>query len=192
MEIVYCVDCGKKLRDHDFVRGAAYTRDKRHYCTTCRPLNAPSSEAPVRAAKPKTTRSPAAKGPSAARPRSPLLVAAIAGGVLLTGALIAVVVSSGKDSAPHRDDVQAESAKREAAARDALGRARAFESSNPKDLEGQVQAWKNVAPVCERTASAKEARRSLDRALAALDRERARAEAAKKALGPPPAAAWDF
>jgi len=192
MEIVYCVDCGKKLRDHDFVRGAAYTRDKRHYCTTCRPLNSPSSEAPVRAVKPKTTPFPAAKGLSAARPRSSLLVAAIAGGVLLAGALIAVVVSSGKDSGPARDDAQAESAKREAAAQDALGRARAFESSNPKDLEGQVQAWKNVAPVCERTASAKEARRSLDRALAALDRERARAEAAKKALGPPPAAAWDF
>src|SRR3954470_23183802 len=98
MEIVYCVDCGKKLRDHDFVRGAAYTQDKRHYCTTCRPLNPPSSEAPARAPKPKTTRARAAESPSRGRPRSALLVAG--GIVLLAGALIAVVVSRAGNSAP--------------------------------------------------------------------------------------------
>lgn len=185
MEIVYCVDCGKKLRDHDFVRGAAYTRDKRHYCTTCRPLNSPSAEAPARAPKPKTPRAPAARLP---KPKSRLLVAVIAGGVLLAGALIAVFVFSGRDPAPPPEDAQGN----ESVARDAVRRARDFESAHPKNLEGQVQAWKQVLPICEKTAFAKEARQSLDRASAALERERARVESTKKALGPPPAATWDF
>jgi hypothetical protein len=185
MEIVYCVDCGKKLRDHDFVRGAAYTRDKRHYCTTCRPLNAPASQAPARSPKPKTTRAAALKP---AGPKSKVLVAVIAGGVLLAGAVIAVIASSAGNPAPPTEETLG----RESAARDAVRRAREFETSNPKDREGHVQAWKQVLPVCEKTAYAKEAKQSLDRAVAALEKERTRLEAAKKALGPPPTATWDF
>src|SRR5581483_8491550 len=97
MEIVYCVDCGKKLRDHDFVRGAAYTRDKNHYCTTCRPLSSPSPETPARPPKAKTTR--AAKARIAA-PRSKLLLPAAVGGVLLLGALVAFLAVPGRNPAP--------------------------------------------------------------------------------------------
>ena len=183
---MYCVDCGKKLRDHDFVRGAAYTQDKRHYCTTCRPLSTPS---PAPAPKPKTTRARAVKSPSGERPRSLVLVAG--GALLLAGVLVAVLVFRGGDPAPPAHGREGE-VSREAAAQDAVRRGRTFESLNPKDLEGQVQTWKQVVSVCDRTPSAGEAKQSLDRALAALDRERVRLEAAKKAQGPPPAATWDF
>lgn len=184
MEIVYCVDCGKKLRDHDFVRGAAYTRDKLHYCTTCRPLNAPASQ-PSRPPKPKTTRAPATQVPAS---KSRVIVAVVAGGLLVAGAILAVVTMSGSRQEPATEEASG----RESAAQDALRRARTFESQNPKDLEGQVQAWKQIAPVCEKTSAAREAKQALDRAVAALERERARIEAAKKALGPPPAVTWDF
>jgi len=193
MEIVYCVDCGRKLREHDFVRGAAYTRNKQHYCTTCRPLD-PQAAAP--APKPKSTRSLPAARPAARNSRRPLLVAAAAGGLLLLGGAAAVVLSPGRGSTSAVDEAAAreslERTKREADARDAVQRAKVFEASNPKDLDGLVQAWKKAAPLCEKTSYAKEARQSLDRAAAARDADRDRAEAAKRALGPPPAWAWDF
>lgn len=182
MEIVYCVDCGKKLREHDFVRGAAYTREKRHYCTNCRPLD-PQAPAP----KPKSTRSLPAVPPSKSNSRTLL---AAAGAVIVLGAIIAAVAFSGKAPAPAAEE--AEAAKREATARDAFQRAKLFESASPQDLEGRVHAWQKAVPLCDRTPLAREARQSFDRAVAARDTERARLEAAKKALGPPPAATWTF
>src|SRR6185503_17685264 len=87
MEIVYCVDCGKKLRDHDFVRCAAYTREKRHYCTSCRPLDPQAIPAP----KPKTTRAMKVKP---AKSNGRWIAAAVAGFVM--AALGAVLLFSGK------------------------------------------------------------------------------------------------
>lgn len=183
MEIVYCVDCGKKLREHDFVRGAAYTRNKHHYCTACRPLEPEAAQAP----KPKTTRALPVPRPPRNKSRGALIVAVIAGGLVLAG--IATVVAFSGGGAPPAD-VEAE--RRESAAREALQRARAYESSNPRDLDAVVQAWQKAWPLCERTSVAKDARQALERAVAARDAARARADLAKKALGPPPAVAWDF
>lgn len=178
MEIVYCADCRKKLREHDFARGAAYTRNKQHYCTNCRPLDA-------QAARP--TRFPS---------RKMGMAAAVAGGLLLLGGAAAFVLSSGHGSTAAPEGAEEREAlertKRETAARDAVQQAKAFETAYPKDYDGRLKAWQKAAPICEKTSSAKEARQNLDRATAARDAERDRAEAAKKALGPPPAWAWDF
>lgn len=191
MEIVYCVDCGKKLREHDFVRGAAYTRNKQHFCTTCRPLDpqAVAPPAPAAPPKPKSTRFPAPRS----QPKSPraMIIAAIAAAaVLLVG--VVLVFSGRQPTVPPEDIESAELAKRESAARDAVQRAKVFEASNPKNIDGQIQAWQKALPFCEKTAFAKEVRLSLDRAVAARETARDRAEAAKRALGPPPTAAWDF
>lgn len=194
MEIVYCVDCGKKLREHDFVRGDAYTRNKQHYCMTCRPLDpqkaaaAPTNPAP----KPKSTRSIAAVRPRKVDPRHQWIVWT-AGGLILLGVVVAGFLSSGRGSTSAVDDAAAreagERARREADARDAVQRARAFEAANPQDLDGQVQSWKKAGPLSDKTAFAREARQSLDRVAAARDAERDR-EA--KALGPPPLLHWNF
>src|SRR5436190_12388688 len=187
MEIVYCVDCGKKLREHDFVRGAAYTRNKQHYCTTCRPLDAPAPPPPV---KPKSTRFPAPRA-KATESRAKLLATAAIGALLMAG-IVALTIPKRPPIVSPEDIDASDRAKREIAARDAVQLAKAFELSHPKDLDGQVQAWQKAVPVCDKTASAREARAALDRVAAARDAARDRVETAKRALGPAPTLAWDF
>src|SRR6185503_18172123 len=41
-EIVYCEGCGKKLTENDFDRGKAQDYNNRPFCSTCRPITAPS------------------------------------------------------------------------------------------------------------------------------------------------------
>lgn len=186
MEIVYCVDCGKKLREHDFVKGAAYTRNKQHYCITCRPLE-PQAPAPV---KPKSTRFPAPK--AKATPSRGKRIAIVGVAVILMAGIVVLALPKGPPPVSPVDLDAADRAKREIAARDALQAAKAFELSHPKDLDGQVQAWQKAVPVCDKTALARVARGALDRVSAARDAARDRAEAAKRALGPAPTATWDF
>lgn len=190
MEIVYCVDCGKKLREHDFVRGVAYTRNKQHFCTTCRPLDpqAPPPAPPVPSTKPKSTRFPAPRPRPASRGK---LVAAAAVAALLV--VVAVVAFATRGPTVTPEDVEAaERAKKETAARDAVQHAKAFEAANPKDLDGRIQAWQKALALGDRTPSAREARLALDRAVAAKAAARDREDAAKRALGPAPTATWDF
>ena len=49
MEIVYCTACGTMLREKEFARGLAHTRDHRPFCARCLPLyaNAPTPTLPV-------------------------------------------------------------------------------------------------------------------------------------------------
>ena len=41
-EIVYCSACGTLLREREFARGLAHTRDHRPFCARCLPLHAPA------------------------------------------------------------------------------------------------------------------------------------------------------
>lgn len=97
-EIVYCGDCGRRLSEDEFDHGRAHFVENRPYCADCRPV-------PTFAAKKKhstthiplppqtTRRAMAAAGPAPqgrkAGSRAPIL----AGGVLVAGAFVAILVA---------------------------------------------------------------------------------------------------
>jgi hypothetical protein len=67
--IVYCVNCGRSLREDDFLRRQAWMLDNRPWCATCKPLPA---EAPVTPGRAFPARRPSSGQVPAATPRRPL------------------------------------------------------------------------------------------------------------------------
>lgn len=93
--IVHCADCGKAIREDDFLKGTASTVDSRSYCSSCRPVLPPAPKA-LDLRKNSTAKMPMAspltprKGTPALSTgsRTPLIV----GGVLLAAGILGLVV----------------------------------------------------------------------------------------------------
>jgi hypothetical protein len=101
--IVYCDSCGERLRDEDFAKGKAFTRENRNYCLAHRPSGAvaavPGSSAriPVSALTPRRAMSAA---PSKPPPKSPWPWVAGGAGLGLAILLAALTASDGRPPEP--------------------------------------------------------------------------------------------
>lgn len=91
--IVYCVDCGERLREDAFDGGKAQMLDDRPYCTRCRPIvETPADPTPSRGYRLRSgVPTPRAPLPAVATPRTPLPAVPKAGSKLplLAGAAAA-------------------------------------------------------------------------------------------------------
>lgn len=154
-------------------------------------LPPPSGGSPAAGgARPSTRRTPGPSGVSAG-PRRPLAVPAstvavggIVGGALVVGAILFVVFLPSKQSVPLNPprsesarpaslpappsppSVSPEEERREALAKDALGKARTFAISHPQDFEGQARELEAALVQVERTGYERDVRRDLEKAKA--------------------------
>jgi hypothetical protein len=113
--IVHCHDCGKAIREDDYLKGLASTIDSKNYCSTCRAV-APSSSRPLDLKKSSTSRMPLASGMT---PRRGTAIASdksqmqlIAGGSVAAVAVIAIIIFAFSGKKAPEPVEQAEAPKR--------------------------------------------------------------------------------
>jgi hypothetical protein len=157
-EILYCTKCGKALTADDFTRGRAHTYDNRQFCTACvppRPAAAASTPRPAKRA-PSSVRIQAA-APAAPR-RSPLPWV-IAGAAVFAAVLGAVLLRPAPSPPPEDPAVKI------------LAEAREYARLNAKSPEDVARRWEQAVAA---TGGHPDAKRELDRAVAARDDAEAR------------------
>ncbi|HEX7900036.1 MAG TPA: LamG-like jellyroll fold domain-containing protein [Planctomycetota bacterium] len=97
--IVYCSDCGRSLREDDFLKNLASNFDNRPYCSTCRKVEAPPPVTPsARPTPPSSARTPKPFAAAPAKSSKPVVAAVLVGAVLFL--LILGVTLSGRRPSP--------------------------------------------------------------------------------------------
>ncbi|HEX7897091.1 MAG TPA: hypothetical protein VF950_04995 [Planctomycetota bacterium] len=159
-EILYCNKCGKLLTADDFTRGRAHTFDNRQFCTGCVPPrhDAPKTPRPAKRA-PSSVRIPVAA--PAAPKRSPLPWI-LAGAAVFAAVLGLVLLRPAPPPPPPPPEDPAVKI---------LAEARDYARLHAKSPEDVARRWEQAVAA---TGGHPEAKRELDRAVAARNDAEAR------------------